>query len=312
MGSSWSVQPSSSHFPFRFSSSLLHLCWNCTAALCFLQKKKFFFLFKMPVQRFECIDIPLDKSMSAEQAYGESGFGHFDDVVTIRPPSVLYHTRPNPLVPLCTQKRTAVEAFVAGELGRCAVPRAKPVVAGSTEPVYTVVAGGAAIEVADSDDGVDGDGSMSTAGKSGNDSTDNDLDYQQPNDEMVDNGAGGQVPDNGGSDPQPAKQNKTVGFNSLLSPLAYYCRIASWKPLRQTLRPSGGLRKPLLPFGRLSRQSKTCPVPHHTLVYAFAASKQDRVLCVIWNMNTIPASIAQNSTLCAIRYDIPSGSGPHL
>ena len=165
--------------------------------------------------------------MSAEQAYGESGFGHSDSVVTIRPPSVPYHIRPNLLVPLPTQKCTAVEAFVAGELGRRAVPRAKPVVAGSTEPVYTVVAGSAAGEVPNSDDGVDGDGSVSTAGKSNNDGTDGDRGYQQPDDEMVNDGAGGQVPDNGGSDPQPAKQNEAVGFNSSLSSLAYCCRIAS-------------------------------------------------------------------------------------
>ena len=194
--------------------------------------------------------------MSAEQAYGESGFGHSDGLVVIRPPSIPYHTRPNPLMPLCTQKRTAVEAFAAGELGRCTVPRAKPVVAGSTKPVYTVVAGGAATEVANSDDGVDGDGSMSPAGKSGNAAEDDDsttIDdpgYQEPDDETIDDGAGGQVPDNGGSNPQSAKRNKTVGFNSLLSSLAYCCRIVLWKPLRQTPRPSSGLRKPLLRLGQ--------------------------------------------------------------
>ena len=241
----------------------------------------------MPVQRFERVDVPLEQSMSAEQAYSESGFGHSDGFVTIRPPSDLYHTRPNPLVPLSTQKRTAVEAFVAGELCCRAVPRAKPVVAGSTDPVYTVVAGGAAGKVPDSDDGVDGGGSMSPSGESGgtvkddDDTMINDLGYQEPDDETMDDNAGGQVPDNGKSNPQSAKHSKTVGFNSSLSPLAYCRRIVSWKPLRQTLRLSSGLRKPLLPFGRLSRQSKTCPVSHHTLVYAFAASKQGRVLCVI-------------------------------
>ena len=271
----------------------------------------------MPVQRFKRVDIPLEESMSAEQAYGESGFGHSDGPIPIRPSSVPYHTRPNLLVSLPTQKRTAVEAFVAGELGCRAVPRAKGVVAGSTEPVYTVVAGGAAGEVPDSDDEVDGDGRTSPSGESGGTVKDddgtmlNDPGYQEPNDETMDDDAGEQVPDNGESNPQSAKQNEMVGFNSLLSPLAYCCRIASWKPLRQTLRPLGGLRKLLLPFGRLSRRSRTCPVPHHTLVYAFAASKQGRVLCVIWNMNTIPASTVQSSTLCAIRYDIPSGPVLH-
>ena len=165
----------------------------------------------MPVQRFECIDIPIDKSMSAEQAYGESGFSYFDDVVTIRPLSVSYCLCPDPLVPLRTQKRTAVEAFAAGEPGRRTVPRAKPVVAGSTEPVYTVVAEGEAAKVADSDDGGDGDGSMSPGGKSGDAAQDddgtmiNDPGYQKPDNETMDNGAAGQVLGDRGSNPQPAK-----------------------------------------------------------------------------------------------------------
>ena len=194
--------------------------------------------------------------MSAEQAYGESGFGHSDGLVVIQPLSIPYHTCPNPLVPLRPQKRTAVEAFAAGELGRRTVPRAKPVVAGSTELIYTVVARGAATEVADSDDGVDGDGSMSSVGKSGNATTDDDSttidnpSYRKPDDETMHDSAGGQVPDDGRSNPQPAKRTKTVGFNFSLSSLAYCCRIVLWKPLRQTPRPSSGLRKPLLRLGQ--------------------------------------------------------------
>ena len=234
-------------FFFTFTPLLeLHRC-----TFCFLHSQKNF-LFKIPVQRFECIDIPIDESMSAKQAYGESNFGQFDNVVTIRPLSVLYCTRPNLLVPFRTQKRTAVKAFATGELGCCTLPRAKPVVMGSTEPVNMVVAGGAAAKVADSDDGGDGDRSMSPGSKSDDAAKDddgtmnNDLGYQQPNDKMMDNGAGEQVLDNRGNDPQPTKYNKTVGFNSLLSSFAYCCRIVLWKPLRQTLRPSGSLQKPLL------------------------------------------------------------------
>lgn len=70
--------------------------------------------------------------MSAKQTYGESGFSQFDNVVTIRPLSMPYRTYPNLLVPFRTQKRTAVEAFTAGELGHRTVLSAKPVVAGST------------------------------------------------------------------------------------------------------------------------------------------------------------------------------------
>ena len=159
-------------FPFLFFTLTplltLHRCVFCSF---YFQKN---ILLKMLVQRFKCVDIPLEKSMSAEQAYGESGFGHSDGLVVIQPPSIPYHTRPDPLVPLRTQKHTAVEAFAARELGRRTVPRAKPVVAGSTEPIYTIVAGGAVTKVADSDDRVDGDGSMSPAGKSGNAAEDDD------------------------------------------------------------------------------------------------------------------------------------------
>ena len=50
------------------------------------------------------------------------------------------------------QKRVAVEAFAAGELGCCTVPRAKPVVVSFLEPINTLMAKGAAAEILDSDD----------------------------------------------------------------------------------------------------------------------------------------------------------------
>ena len=100
--------------------------------------------------------------MSADKAYDESEYGpnnHDSNsstrTVSIWPPSVP-HNCPSLWVSLPTRKRTAVKTFAAGKLVCCTVPRAKPVVTGSTEPANTVVAGDAATEIANSDDKLDG------------------------------------------------------------------------------------------------------------------------------------------------------------
>lgn len=117
--------------------------------------------------------------MSAEQAYGESGYSQdlqINNVVTIRPPAVSYHTHPDLLVPLFTQKRTAFKAFAARDLGFCTVPCAKLGVAGFSKLVNTVVAGGATAKVTDSSNKDDKNRVVSTSlsGKSGKAAKDKD------------------------------------------------------------------------------------------------------------------------------------------
>ena len=96
--------------------------------------------------------------------------------MTIWPPAVSYHTHPDLLVPLFTQKCTALKAFAARDLGFCTVPCAKLGVAGSSKLVNTVVAKGAAAEVTDSNNKGDKNRVVSTSlsGRSGKAAKDND------------------------------------------------------------------------------------------------------------------------------------------
>ena len=111
---------------------------------------------------------------------------------------------------LFTRKRTAVKAFAAGKLGSHAIPHAKLVVAGFTEPVNTVVARGAATKIADSDKKVDEDEGISLGVGSGKAAIDKDTAMRN---KPMSSGTGGQVPDHGRNGPQPAKQSKTVRFS---------------------------------------------------------------------------------------------------
>ena len=162
----------------------------------------------MPIQRFDCIDICSGR-LSANEAYDSHVSDSSAQTVSIWPPSVP-RNRPSLLITLPTQKRTAVKAFVAGELGRRTVPRAKPVVAGSTEPVNTVVAGGAATKIADSDNKVDGDGGTSLSAGSGKAAIDKDITMR---DKTVSDGTGDPVPGHGRA--APSLQNEAKLYVSV-------------------------------------------------------------------------------------------------
>ena len=164
----------------------------------------------MSVQQFERIDICADYSMFANEAFGESGYwpdncnndsNSSTCTVSIWPLAVP-HNCPSLLVLLFTWKRTVVKAFAAGKLSCCTILRAKPVVAGSMEPVNMVVAEGAATKIADSDNKIDGNRGTSHGAGSGKAAIDKDTTMRN---ELVNNGTGGQVLGHGGDGPQPAK-----------------------------------------------------------------------------------------------------------
>ena len=156
--------------------------------------------------------------MSTNKAFGESRYGPNDRnnnsnsstrTVSIWPPAVP-HNCLSLLVLLLTRKHIAVEAFAAGELSRRTIPRAKPVVTGSTEPVNTVVTGGAATKIANNDNKMNGDGGTSLGVGSDKAARNNDTTMRN---KPVNNSTSRQVPSHGGDNPQPAKQSKTVRFS---------------------------------------------------------------------------------------------------